>query len=128
MSMSIYSDLLAMSMQSAGEGPSETSDHVSRGEHATGGDHTTARLVHELVRYRSRLRQERAPGTILLGGVDMPSRIAREIDYDRALMRLCRLHGIACDPARFTTPAAERTRLEQALRSAGVDLFSLFSA
>lgn len=108
--MSMYSELLAMS--------------IEKGEEAVDGDRSLleARLLHELAEHRSRLRQEHAPGTLVIGEMDTPSRIAREIDYDLVLIRLCRLHDIACDPASFTRPLVERRRLELALQAAGVDV------
>ncbi len=57
--------------------------------------------------------REQVAGDVLAG-------IARQLDYDTALIRLCRLHGIDCGPERFAVPAAERARLEHVLADAGV--------
>jgi hypothetical protein len=48
--------------------------------------------------------------------------LANEVAYDRALIKLCVVNGIAVAPERFAQPRAEWTRLERALVEAGVDL------
>jgi len=53
---------------------------------------------------------------------DVAGRLTRQLDYDIALIRLCHALGIDADPAGFDHPEPERRRLEQELRSAGVDL------
>src|ERR1700761_346416 len=54
------------------------------------------------------------------GGEDTYGAIAREIEYDVTLIRLCRSRGISCDPAGFARPIDERDRLERALLSEGL--------
>jgi hypothetical protein len=51
--------------------------------------------------------------------------LALELDHDRMLLRLCGAMGIDSDPSRFANPLAERERLEDLLRSAGVDFRTL---
>lgn len=77
-------------------------------------------LVRELAQFRVRLAPRWSPG----GGssVDAVASLAAHVDYDRTLLRLCRLRGIACGPERFTRPEAERQRLEEALAAVGVSL------
>ena len=55
----------------------------------------------------------------------MAEDLALELDHDRMLLRLCRALGIESDPSRFVNPLAERERLEQQLRLAGVDFRTL---
>ena len=55
----------------------------------------------------------------------MAEDLALELDHDRMLLRLCRALGIESDPSRFVNPLAERDRLEQLLRLAGVDFRTL---
>jgi hypothetical protein len=105
--MSMYSELLAACLRTVG-------NTFDVGEHG-GSD---GPLLHELAECRSRLEAAR-----YTAASDAPSTIARQIDYDLALVRLCRVHGIACDPASFTHPPAERRRLEEALEAAGADLW-----
>lgn len=106
--MSMYSELLEMSL--------------SIDEDAAAAVESEKRLLDELAASRDRL----ASGEVAISGrsADAPSRIAREIRYDRALIRLCRLHDIPCDVARFTRPSRERRRLEEALEATGVELKS----
>jgi len=47
--------------------------------------------------------------------------LARELDHDRILLTLCAAMSIDHDPARFVDPIAERRRLEELLRSHGVE-------
>ena len=51
--------------------------------------------------------------------------LAAAIAYDRALMALCALLGIATEAKNFEHPGPERDRLESALRTVGVDLVGL---
>ncbi|MFZ0664719.1 MAG: hypothetical protein WAM97_03120 [Acidimicrobiales bacterium] len=48
--------------------------------------------------------------------------LAAEIAYDRALICLCELHGIAVDAQAFMHPHEARLSLESHLASVGVDL------
>ena len=59
------------------------------------------------------------------GGRIMAEDLALELDHDRMLLRLCTALGIESDPSRFANPLAERERLEDLLRSAGVDFRTL---
>lgn len=106
--MSMYSELLAMSLT--------MDDDV-----VVTGPPTEKRLLDELAAQRGRLHADRATASIPPPS-DAPSRIATEIQYDRTLIKLCHLHAIPCDVARFTRPSCERRRLEEALEAAGVDL------
>jgi hypothetical protein len=59
-------------------------------------------------------------------GVHMMSEdLALELDHDRMLLRLCTALGIESEPGRFGNPLAERERLEERLRAAGVDFRTL---
>lgn len=105
--MSMYSELLAMSLK--------------LDDDATfAGTASERRLLEELTAQRDRLEVENATASERRS--DAPSRVATEIQYDRALIKLCRLHEIPCDVSRFTRPSRERRRLEEALESVGVDL------
>ena len=55
----------------------------------------------------------------------MSEDLALELDHDRMLLRLCTAMGIESDPSRFVSPLAERQRLEDLLRSYGVDFRTL---
>jgi hypothetical protein len=55
----------------------------------------------------------------------MTEDLALELDHDRMLLRLCTALGIESDPSRFASPLAERGRLEDLLRDAGVDFRTL---
>jgi len=104
--MSMYSELLAMSLG------------VADGEVEAGAS-SEKHLLDELAECRNRLEAD--AGSTAPRRPDAPSRIATELQYDRALIRLCRMHAIACDVAAFTRPHSERRRLEEALDSAGVE-------
>jgi hypothetical protein len=58
-------------------------------------------------------------------GHPMAEDLALELDHDRMVLRLCRALGIESDPSRFVNPLAERARLENQLRLAGVDFRTL---
>jgi hypothetical protein len=47
--------------------------------------------------------------------------LARELDHDRILLSLCAAMSIDHDPARFVNPIAERERLEELLKSCGIE-------
>src|ERR1700676_385120 len=47
--------------------------------------------------------------------------LARELDHDRILLSLCAAMSIDHDPARFVNPISERQRLEELLRSRGIE-------
>jgi hypothetical protein len=106
--MSMYCELLEMSL--------------SIDEDAAAAVVSERGLLDELAASRDRL----TTGEVAFSGRsgDAPSRIASEIRYDRALIRLCRLHDIPCDVARFARPSGERRRLEHALEATGVELKS----
>ena len=55
-------------------------------------------------------------------GMSAMSRLAAEIAYDRALIRLCETHGVDVAITNFAFPVSERTRIERLLASSGVDL------
>jgi hypothetical protein len=55
----------------------------------------------------------------------MSEDLALELDHDRMLLRLCTALGIESEPGRFGNPLAERGRLEERLRAAGVDFRTL---
>lgn len=59
------------------------------------------------------------------GGPAVAEDLALELDHDLMLLRLCRALGIESDPGWFANPLAERERLEEALRAAGVDFRTL---
>jgi hypothetical protein len=105
---SMYSELLAASWQAAADdrlggtdgGEAELLRHLAERKRQLGA----------LVRARV-VEEASAPA-------DTPTNIARNIEYDMTLLRLCTLRGIACGPSRFTHPLAERRRLERALAAA----------
>lgn len=106
--MSMYSELLAASYERM-----ELDDQRAREEH----------LLEELNECRARLAGSAGEGVSdEAAQPDAFGGIAREIDYDLALIRICRLHGIDSRPALFTRPLEERRRLEQALEAAGIPL------
>ena len=51
--------------------------------------------------------------------------LAKEIAYDRALIKLCATHGIDARAVDFAHPGDERSRLERALTNHGVNLTEL---
>jgi hypothetical protein len=55
-------------------------------------------------------------------GSDTYLTLAKEIAYDRALMKLCAAHGIEANASDFSHPSDERTRLERSLADHGVRL------
>jgi hypothetical protein len=57
-----------------------------------------------------------------LPGSDAYLTLAKEIAYDRALIRLCVSHGVDARAVRFAHPGEERGRLERALVGCGLDL------
>ncbi len=77
-------------------------------------------LVVVLLQYRRRLL-----GHDPEDGSPMVEDLALELDHDRMVLRLCRALGIESDPSRFVNPLAERDRLENQLRLAGVDFRAL---
>jgi hypothetical protein len=77
-------------------------------------------LVVILLQCRRRL-DERGGG----GEHMMAEDLALELDHDRMLLRLCTTMGIDSEPERFGNPLAERERLEDQLRSVGVDFRTL---
>jgi hypothetical protein len=48
--------------------------------------------------------------------------LAAEVNYDRALIKVCMANGIEADVLGFANPGAERARLERDLAAAGIDL------
>jgi hypothetical protein len=81
---------------------------------------TRDELVVILLQCRGRLNAHGAES-----GHVMAEDLALELDHDRMLLRLCGAMGIETDPARFANPLAERDRLEDLLRSVGVDFRTL---
>jgi hypothetical protein len=79
-------------------------------------------LVVVLLQCRRRLHGD---GTDDDGGHIMAEDLALELDHDRMLLRLCTSMGIESDPSRFASPLVERERLEELLRSLGVDFRTL---
>lgn len=69
--------------------------------------------------------RRRLAGRGLDGGELMAEDLALELDHDRMLLRLCGALGIESDPSCFANPLAERRRLEELLRVAGVDFRTL---
>jgi hypothetical protein len=79
-------------------------------------------LVVILLQCRRRLNEHDVdPGSDHLLAEDL----ALELDHDRMLLRLCEAMGIDSDPSWFASPLAERERLEDLLRSSGVDFRTL---
>jgi len=105
MPISMYSELLAVSL---------AIDEETVGAHAASEEWLLEEL---LLARRHRQQASRAAGRS-----DASSRIAAELEYDRALIRLSRLHAIPCGAERFTRPLRERQRLEEALEAVGVDV------
>jgi len=56
-----------------------------------------------------------------LPGDDAYLTLAKEIAYDRGLIRLCVSHGVQARAAGFAHPGEERRRLERALAVCGVN-------
>jgi hypothetical protein len=77
-------------------------------------------LVVVLLQCRRRLHEQGSEDGHL-----MTEDLALELDHDRMLLRLCLAMGIESDPTRFANPLAERARLENLLRNAGVDFRTL---
>jgi hypothetical protein len=77
-------------------------------------------LVVILLQCRRRLHAHDSGGSHV-----MAEDLALELDHDRMLLRLCTALGIESDPGRFANPLAERGRLEDLLRGAGVDFRTL---
>jgi len=82
--------------------------------------HSRDELVVILLQCRRRLHEEGSEE-----GHVMTEDLALELDHDRMLLRLCVALGIESDPSRFANPLAERARLENLLRSDGVDFRTL---
>jgi hypothetical protein len=82
-------------------------------------------LVVILLQCRQRRGGPGVEGDHVDGGHVMAEDLALELDHDRMLLRLCSAMGIDSDPSRFANPLAERERLEELLRSAGVDFRTL---
>jgi hypothetical protein len=76
-------------------------------------------LVVILLQFRRRMAGHGAEEHI------MSEDLALELDHDRMLLRLCTALGIESEPGRFGNPLAERERLEERLRAAGVDFRTL---
>lgn len=115
---SMYSELLAVSLDVGGGGRHAGCDAPE--------GHSCEALFADLEACRRRLHGGGGGAEQPIGSPrsDMLRDIAREIDYDLALIRLCRAHGISCDPAAFAQPLAARRNLEAALRDAGVPVRS----
>jgi hypothetical protein len=48
--------------------------------------------------------------------------LAAQVSYDRSLIKLCEIFGIATSPDNFSDALGERRRLERELALAGLDL------
>jgi hypothetical protein len=77
-------------------------------------------LVVILLQFRRRMVGHGSDGEHI-----MAEDLALELDHDRMLLRLCTALGIESEPDRFSNPLAERERLEERLREAGVDFRTL---
>lgn len=69
--------------------------------------------------------RRRLPGAGSVGDSEIEGDIARHLDYDLALLRLCTATGIECDAERFGRPRLERKRFEDELATRGIDLDEL---
>lgn len=98
--MSMYRDLIAMSVQ-----PSEGQP-----------DRPVPQLLAEARAARRRVASTDGSNRAVEADV------ARQLDYDVALVRLCQAAGVPIDLGAFAQPALERQRLEHALVEKGVDL------
>ncbi len=105
--MSMYTELLRQALE----------DSEVRYEELTSGQ-----LLARLIRYRSELLEGTSGSSDMGGGL---STVATQLAYDVALVGFARQLGIACGPEAFDQPQQERTRLERALSSNGVDLNEL---
>jgi hypothetical protein len=77
---------------------------------------STEELVADLQQCRLRLHRRAA-----LHKHVVAEDLARELDHDRILLSLCAALDVEHDPARFVNPIAERRRLEELLRSRGIE-------
>jgi hypothetical protein len=77
-----------------------------------------------LVEYVLRCRAEMLDAGTQRGDTAYRS-LARELAYDRALMKLCEASGVAVTVTNFASPHQERARLESELAKAGTDLVGL---
>jgi hypothetical protein len=95
----------------------EALERVTPGETRTPGE-----VLSELIRSRSFLEPSRSTDR---SSSWVPEAVAHQLTYDVALVELARGHGIDCDPLAFDQPQEERSRLETALASRGVQLVEL---
>lgn len=102
--MSMYSDLLAMSL--------------ALEDNATNDPPDERRLLDQLTVHRDPHEEHRS--AVSVSYPDVSTRIAVELEYDSTLIKLCRLHAIPYDVSSFTRPLEERSRLEEALEAVGV--------
>ena len=79
---------------------------------------TVSELVDNAIVFRSAIDY---PGPYGQCAADV---LATEIAYDRVLIRLCELFGIAVDPAAFIHAHTARLGLEARLANVGVDLLA----
>ena len=90
---------------------------------ALGNDEAEARsddlLLADVVSCRARLR---AAGTQAVPTA--AESLARELEYDGALIRLCEALAVPATPAGFVIPRVERARLETELADRGVSLIA----
>jgi hypothetical protein len=102
--MSMYSELLACALR----------DSESEGEgEALAALVERVRLRHQILDLE-RVSQGTTPNAV--------NGIVSELQYDLALLRLCREFEISFDVTDFERPAGERRRLEQALELSGISL------
>ncbi len=100
----MYSQLLASALSQ--DPPSES-------------ESTPGNALLKLIRCRSRLGSGTSSRA---GSAWVPAALADQLAYDVALVDLARQVGLECDLSRFSQPSEERSRLEGALRSRGIDL------
>ncbi len=104
--MSIYSDLLKIALDQSAEVEAQL---TSAG--------TLAVYLRSRAVLQADVEQERP--------WESSDKLFAELDYDIALIRVCRLVGIASAVQAFDQPGAERARLEQALVARGIRLDEL---
>jgi hypothetical protein len=78
---------------------------------------TERRALDEVLRCRGQLEEDVSAAT---DPDTVPTVLAREIEYDVALLELAEVLDVETDPSRFEQPRLERARLEQAFRDHGV--------
>lgn len=82
-------------------------------------DQTSER--HEIVAHAISCRREMLLASPRRGDPTYQA-LAAQISYDRSLIKVCEVFGIATSARNFSDPTAERGRLERELASQGLDL------